>query len=58
MLLIIVKPNVALRFVSLNIWESARPGKNIKSTKNPAVRDHKLVCNNNIVSFEDTIARK
>ena len=31
---------------------SARTGKNIKSTKNSAVRDHMLVCNN-IVSFED-----
>ena len=39
MLLIMVKPNVTLRLVSLNIWESARTGKNIKSTKNSAVRD-------------------
>ena len=31
---------------------SARTGKNIKSTKNSAVRDHMLVCNNS-VSFED-----
>ena len=31
---------------------SARTGKNINSTKNLAVRDHMLVCNN-IVSFED-----
>ena len=31
---------------------SARTGKNIKSTKIFAVRDHMLVCNN-IVSFED-----
>ena len=31
---------------------SARTGKNIKSTKNSAVRDHMLVCNN-IFSFED-----
>ena len=31
---------------------SARTGRNIKSTKNSAVRDHMLVCNN-IVSFED-----
>ena len=31
---------------------SARTGKNTKSTKNCAVRDHMLVCNN-IVSFED-----
>ena len=31
---------------------SASTGKNIKSTKNSAVHDHMLVCNN-IVSFED-----
>ena len=31
---------------------SAHTGKNIKSTKNSAVRDHMLVCNR-IVSFED-----
>ena len=31
---------------------SARTSKNTKSTKNCAVRDHILVCNN-IVSFED-----
>ena len=31
---------------------STRTGKNIKSTKNSAVRDHILVCNN-LVSFED-----
>ena len=31
---------------------SARTGKNIKSTKNSAVRNHMLVCNN-IMSFED-----
>ena len=31
---------------------SARTGKNIKSTKNSAVHDHILVCNN-IVYFED-----
>ena len=41
MLLIMVKPNIALS-----------TGKNIKSNKNSAVRDHMLVCNNN-VSFED-----
>ena len=35
-----------------HIGVSARTGKNIKSTKNSAVRDHMLVCNN-IVSFED-----
>ena len=48
MLLIIVKQNVTLKFVSLNIWESlhVQTGKNIKSTKNYAVRDHILVCNN------------
>ena len=28
---------------------SARTGKNIKSTKNSAVRDHMLVCNNNLI---------
>ena len=31
---------------------SACTGKNMKSTKNSAVRDHMLVCNS-IVSFED-----
>ena len=31
---------------------SAHTGKNIKSTKNSAVRHHMLVCNS-IVSFED-----
>ena len=31
---------------------SAHTGKNNKSTRNSAVRDHMLVCNN-IVSFED-----
>ena len=31
---------------------SARAGKNIKSAKNSAVRDHMLVCNN-IASLED-----
>ena len=31
---------------------SARTGKNIKSTKNSAVLDHILVCNN-IMPFED-----
>ena len=31
---------------------SSLTGKNIKSTKNSAVRDHMLVCNNT-VSFED-----
>ena len=31
---------------------SASTGKNIKSTKNSAVHDHMVVCNN-IVSFED-----
>ena len=31
---------------------SARTGKNNKSTRNSAVRDHLLVCNN-IVCFED-----
>ena len=38
--------------VSEHMEVSARTGKNIKSTKNSAVRDHMLVCNN-IVSFED-----
>ena len=38
--------------VSGHVGVSARTGKNIKSTKNSAVRDHMLVCNN-IVSFED-----
>ena len=31
---------------------SAHTGKNIKSTKNFAVREHMLICNNT-VSFED-----
>ena len=53
MLLIMVKPNVTLRFVSVSIWGvSARTGKNIKFTKNSAVHDHMLVCNN-IVLFEN-----
>ena len=38
--------------VSEHMGVSARTGKNIKSTKNSAVRDHMVVCNN-IVSFED-----
>ena len=38
--------------VSEHIGVSARTSKNIKSTKNSAVSDHMLVCNN-IVSFED-----
>ena len=37
---------------SENMGVSAHTGKNIKSTKNSAMRDHMLVCNN-IVSFED-----
>ena len=38
--------------VSGHMGVSAHTGKNIKSTKHSAVRDHMLVCNN-IVSFED-----
>ena len=38
--------------VSEHMGVSACTDKNIKSTKNSAVRDHMLVCNNN-VSFED-----
>ena len=38
--------------VSEHMGVSACTGKNIKYTKNSAVRDHMLVCNN-IVSFED-----
>ena len=38
--------------VSEHMGVSACTGKNIKSTKNSAVRDHMLVCNS-IVSFED-----
>ena len=38
--------------VSEHIGVSANTSKNIKSTKNSAVCDHMLVCNN-IVSFED-----
>ena len=40
------------RFLVDLIFLPARTGKNIKSTKNSAVRDHMLVCNN-IASFED-----
>ena len=53
MLLIMVKPNVAFKVrVSEHMRVSARTGKNIKSTKNSAVRDHILV-SNSIASFED-----
>ena len=38
--------------VSEDMGVSTRTGKNIKSTKDSAVRDHMLVCDN-IVSFED-----
>ena len=38
--------------VSEHMGVSTRTGKNIKSIKNSAVRDHMLLCNN-IVSFED-----
>ena len=38
--------------VSKHMGVSARTSKNIKSSKNSAVCDHMLVCNN-IVSFED-----
>ena len=38
--------------VSEHMGVSARTGKNIKSTKNSAVRDHMLACSN-IVSFWD-----
>ena len=38
--------------VSEHMGVSACTGKNMKSTKNSAVRDHMLVCNS-IVSFED-----
>ena len=38
--------------VSEHMGVSARTGKNIKSTKNSAVLDHMLVCNN-IMPFED-----
>ena len=38
--------------VSEHMVISARTGKNIKSIKNYAVRDHMVVCNN-IVYFED-----
>ena len=36
--------------VSEHMGVSARTGKNIKSIKNSAVRDHMLVCNN-VLSF-------
>ena len=38
--------------VSEHVGVSVRTSKNIKSTKDSAVRDHMLVCNN-IVFFED-----
>ena len=38
--------------VSEHMGVSASTGKNIKSTKNSAMRDRMVVCNN-IVSFED-----
>ena len=53
MLLIMVKEKRHFRIrVSEHMGVSAHTGKNIKSTKNSAVRDHRLVCNS-IVSFED-----
>ena len=45
------KRNFKVR-VSEHIGVPARAGKNIKSTKNPAVLDHMLVCNS-IVSFDE-----
>ena len=50
MLLIMVRPNITLRFVSEHMGIFALTGKNIKSTKNSALHDHMLVCNN-IVTF-------
>ena len=48
-----VRPNVTLRFVSLNIWKSLHiQVKTSSLPKNSAVRDYMLVCNN-IVSFQD-----
>ena len=38
--------------VSEHMGVSACKGKNLKSTKDSAVRDHMLICNN-IASFED-----
>ena len=53
MLLIMVKPNVILRFVSRNIWDSLHSKIKIKISDLPKVmRDYMLVCNN-IVSSED-----
>ena len=46
MLLNMVKPNITVRFKSLNIWKSLHAGKVIKSTKNSAVHHHMLVCDN------------
>ena len=50
MLLIMVKPNVTLRFVSLNIWESLHV--QLKTSSLPKILLCVLVCNN-IVSFEN-----
>ena len=53
MLLITVKPNVTLRFVSLNIWELLHIQVKISSLPSlSSLRDQMLVCDN-IVSFED-----
>ena len=51
MLLILIKPNFKVP-VSEHIGVSARTDKGIEFTKNSAVCDHMLVCDN-IVSFED-----
>ena len=52
MLLIMVKPNVTLRFASLNIWESLHVLVKTSCLPKILLCDHMLVCNN-IVSFED-----
>ena len=52
MLLIMVKPSITLRSVSLNICESLHVQVKTSSLPKIVVRDHVLVCNN-IVSFVD-----
>ena len=51
MLLVMVKANFTLRFMSLNIWESLHVQVKISSLPKILLCDHRLVCNN-IVSFE------
>ena len=50
-MLLMVEPNVNLRFVFLNMWESLQVQVKVKSPKNSAVCNHISVCDI-IVSFE------